>query len=134
MELYKTYETRFSVLLNIMFHALMGKFQLELFIFITYFSTVFPFNKLCFLSCRPFVVNATFLTGLVGCWSFFCLLAWSETSTPNKTRWECRVNNERPTGKKTTIEWEDCGKYVIKINNSKYRYIYEIAKTDCTDY
>ena len=29
----------------------------------------------CFLSCRPFVVNATFSTGLVRCWSFFCLLA-----------------------------------------------------------
>ena len=28
----------------------------------------------CFLSGRPFVVNATISTGLVGCWSFFCLL------------------------------------------------------------
>ena len=27
-----------------MFHALMGRFQLELFIFITYFSTVVPLN------------------------------------------------------------------------------------------
>ena len=25
-----------------------------------------PTHKLCFLSCRPFVVNATFSTGLVG--------------------------------------------------------------------
>ena len=33
-----------SILLNIMFHRLMGRFQLELFIFITYFSTVVPFN------------------------------------------------------------------------------------------
>ena len=47
-----------------MFHALMGRFQLELFIFISYFSTVVPLNS-HFLSCRPFVVNATFSTGLV---------------------------------------------------------------------
>ena len=34
-----------------------------------------------------------------------------ETSTPNKTCRGCRVNDERPTGKKnTTIEWDDGGK------------------------
>jgi hypothetical protein len=48
-----------------MFHAPMARFQLQLFIFITYFSTVVPFNS-CFLSSRPLVVNATFSTGLVG--------------------------------------------------------------------
>jgi len=31
--------------LNIMFHAHMGRFQLELFIFITYFSTVVLLNS-----------------------------------------------------------------------------------------
>ena len=62
-----------------MFHALMGRFQLELFIFISYFSTVVPLNS-HFLSCRPFVVNATFSTGLGGCWSFFYLLAWAVDS------------------------------------------------------
>ena len=37
-----------------------------------------------------------------------------ETSTPYKTCWQCRVNGERPTGKKkTTTEWDDGG----KINN-----------------
>ena len=30
-----------------------------------------------------------------------------------KTCWKCRVNDERPTGKKTTCEWDDGG----KINN-----------------
>ena len=30
-----------------------------------------PTHQLCFLSCMPFVVNATFSTGLVGCRSFF---------------------------------------------------------------
>ena len=39
--------------------------HLELFIFITYFSTVIPLNS-CFLSCRPFAVNSTFSPGLVG--------------------------------------------------------------------
>ena len=40
---------------------------------------IFPSSShsmLCFLFCRPFVVNAIFSTGLVGCWSFFCLLTW----------------------------------------------------------
>ena len=37
-----------SILLNIMFHALMGRFQLELFIFITYFSTVVPLTSCVF--------------------------------------------------------------------------------------
>ena len=40
-----------SILLNIMFHALMGRFQLELFIFITYFSTVVPFTSCVFFHC-----------------------------------------------------------------------------------
>ena len=55
-----------SVLLNIMFYGPMGIFQLELIYFITYFSTIVPYNSCVFLSCRPFVVNATFSTGLVG--------------------------------------------------------------------
>ena len=37
-----------KVLLNIMFHASIGRFQLELFIFITYFSTIVPFNSCVF--------------------------------------------------------------------------------------
>ena len=51
-----------SMLLNIMFHALMGRFHLELFYL---FFHRRPTHKLWFLSCRPFVVNATFSTGLV---------------------------------------------------------------------
>ena len=53
-------------------------------IFITYFFHRRPTHKLYFLSCRPFMVNATFS--------------------------KCRVNHERPTGKKkklvsgTTVE------------------------------
>ena len=55
-----------TILLNIMFHAPIGRFQLELIYYFTYFSTVVPSNSCVFLSCRPFVVNMTFSTGLVG--------------------------------------------------------------------
>ena len=48
-----------------MFHAPMGRFQLE-FIFSAYLSTVVPFNSCVFLSCRPFVVITTLSTGVVG--------------------------------------------------------------------
>ena len=44
----------------------MRRFPLELVYYFTYFSTVVPPNIRVFLSCRPFVVNITFLTGLVG--------------------------------------------------------------------
>ena len=50
-----------SVLLNIMFHAPMGGFQLEL----IYYFTYFPLSShltVVFLSCRPFVVITTFST------------------------------------------------------------------------
>jgi hypothetical protein len=48
-----------------MFYALMGRFQLELIYYFTYFSTVVPSNRYVFLSCGPFVINTTFSTGLV---------------------------------------------------------------------
>jgi hypothetical protein len=53
-----------SILLNIMFHAQMERFQLELIYYSIYFSTVVPFNSCVFLSCRPFVV-ITFSKGLM---------------------------------------------------------------------
>ena len=85
-----------SILLNIMFHASMGRFQLEL---IYHFSTPVSSNSCAFLSCRPFVVNTTFLTGLVD-------VEVSSVSCP-----------ERPTGKKhTTVGWDDCGKIGKVIN------------------
>ena len=52
-------------LLNIMFHAPMGRFQLE-FIVLPLFSTVVPSNICMFLYCRPFAVITTFSTDLVG--------------------------------------------------------------------
>ena len=39
-------------LLNIMFHARMRRFQLELIYYFTYFSTIVPSNSCVFLSCR----------------------------------------------------------------------------------
>jgi hypothetical protein len=51
---------------------------------IIYFNYLFfhrlPTNKLCFLSCRPFVVNATFSTGLVA-FSVFCPSQETEETT-----------------------------------------------------
>ena len=51
------------LLLNILFNAPMGRFQLELIYCLPLFSTVVPSNICMFLSCRPFVVNTTFSTG-----------------------------------------------------------------------
>ena len=48
-----------------MFLAPMGRFQLDLIYYFTYFSTVVPSNSCMFLSRKPFVVN-TFSTYLVG--------------------------------------------------------------------
>jgi len=50
-----------SILLNIMSVAPMGRFQLELIDYFTYFFTVVPSNSCVFLSRRPFVVK-TFST------------------------------------------------------------------------
>ena len=58
---------KLRILLNVMFHARMGRFQLELIYFITYFSTVVPFIRCVLLSCRPFGFNAIFSAGLVRC-------------------------------------------------------------------
>ena len=57
-----------------MCHAPMGRLQLELIYYFTYFSTVVPTNSCVFLSCSLIVVNTIFLIGLVGVGSFFCLL------------------------------------------------------------
>ena len=56
----------YLILLNIMLHAPMERFQLELIYYFTYFSTVVPSNICVFLSCGPFVFNTAFSTGLVG--------------------------------------------------------------------
>ena len=47
-----------------------------------------------------------------------------ETSTPHKTCWKCRVNDERPTEKETTSEWDDGGKIG---NKNKWTYIARIV-------
>ena len=60
-ELFKYQVWTNILLLNIMFRALMGRFQLLLFYLFLHRR---PTRKLCFF-CRPFVVTATFSTGLV---------------------------------------------------------------------
>ena len=59
-------------------HEIIFSWNLDIDLSITFFfSTVIPFSTCIFLSCRPFVVKARFSTGLVVCWSFFCLLTWA---------------------------------------------------------
>ena len=53
-----------SILLYIMFHALMGKISVRTIYFYYLFFHRHPTQQLCSLSCRPFVVNATFSTYL----------------------------------------------------------------------
>ena len=55
-----------------------------------------------------------FAVGLLLLSRYFNRLFWScpsqeteETSTPNNTCLKCRDNDESPTGKNTTIEWDD---------------------------
>ena len=59
---------KYNILLNIMFHAPIGRFQLELIYCFTFVFTRRPTpSSICmFLSFRPFVVITTFSTGLVG--------------------------------------------------------------------
>ena len=49
-----------------MFHAPMGRFQLELIYCFTFIFHCSPIEHFMFLSCRPFVVNTIFSIGLVG--------------------------------------------------------------------
>ena len=64
----------------------MGRFQLEIIYYFTYFSTIIPSNICEFLSCRPFVVNTTFSTGLVGVEvSFWASQETEETLTPTRS-------------------------------------------------
>ena len=90
------------MLLNIMFHAPMGRFKLDQ-IFelpLISFLTVVPFNC-CINSCRPFVV-ITSSAGLVGCRGFYC---HSVSAVDHWSSNRCN-NNERPTGMNTKIQWD----------------------------
>ena len=82
-----------------------GKISVGIIYFYHLFFHNRPIYKLCFLSCRPFIVNAKFSTGLV-----VSSVSWFGQLT---------VNDERPTGKKTElVSGMTVEKYVIKINNS----------------
>ena len=91
------------LLLDIMLHALMAKFQLALFIFITYFSTVVPLTGFCFFPAGLSSLTPHFKQVLLGVEA--CSVSWlgqltvgvqitnverpsqktEETSTPYKT-------------------------------------------------
>ena len=62
----EAFNRKIAIFLNIMIHAPMGRYQLELIYYFTYFSTVIPSKSCVFLSCRHFVVVTTSSTGLVG--------------------------------------------------------------------
>ena len=57
-----------------------GKISVRCIYFYYIFSHRRSNHKLCFLSCKAFVVNVAFSTDLVGCWNVFCLLAWAVDS------------------------------------------------------
>ena len=95
-----------------MFHAPMGRFQLELFIFITYFFHRRLTYKLCFLSYRPFVINATFSTGLIV--SSVSWLGQLTVGVQITNLNQCRINDERLREKKTQLV---SGTTVEKIGN-----------------
>ena len=63
-----------SVLLNTMFMHRWEYFSWNNLLFYLFFFTVVPSNSCVFLSCRPFVVNTTFSTGLVGV--EVCSVSW----------------------------------------------------------
>jgi hypothetical protein len=86
-----------------MFRAPMGRFQLQLIYYFTYFSTVVPSNSCVFLSSRPFVVNTTFSTSLVTC----CDLL---------TRPVENVLTTKGLQKETHVGWDD-GEKIGKIIN-----------------
>ena len=65
-----------SILLNIMFHASIGRFQLEIIYYFIYFlPSSHPFG--CVGSCRPFVNLLTSSAGLVDCRGFFFRPVWA---------------------------------------------------------
>ena len=56
----------FKPILILSSHLCYQFLKLELIYYFTYFSTVVPSHICVFLFCRPFVINTTFSTGLVG--------------------------------------------------------------------
>ena len=99
-----------------MFHALVGRFQLELFIFITYFSTVVPIT-----SCVFFPVGFSSLTRHFQQILWFLLSPDLGSWHLEFSCWKCHVNDKRATGKKRQfVSGATVEKYVIKTNNSTW--------------
>ena len=100
------------ILLNIMFHAPTGRFQLELINYFTYFSPSSHPTLVCFFPVGLLLLIQHFQQVL---WVLKFLLS----PGTHKTCWKCCINNKRPTGKKhTSVGWEDGEK--IGKNNMYY--------------
>ena len=93
-----------SILVNILFHAPMGRFQLELIYYFTYFSTVVPSNSCVFLSYSPFFVNTTFST------VNYPSQETEETSTPTRPVENIVLTTKGLQERNTTVRWDDSGK------------------------
>ena len=105
----------FSILLNIMFHAPMGRFQLELPFSPSSHSIVvfFPIGLSSLLRHFQQVllgVEVSSVSWLGQLTVNYPNQGTQETSTPNKTCWKCHDNDKRPKGNNTAIEWDNGGK------------------------
>ena len=83
--------------------------------YFTYFSTVVPFNSCVSISCRPFVVNEIFSTGLVG-------VEVSSVSWLGQLTVGVQINvvstMKGLQERNTTVGWDDGGKIGKIIINS----------------
>ena len=129
-----------SILLNIMFQESIGRFQLELINYFTYFPPSSHLTVVCFF---PVGLSSLIWHFQQVLWVLKFLLSptmpvenfvlttkrLQERNTQlnsncqlpkpgnrrnfntHKTRWKCCINNERPTGKRqTNVRWDDGGK------------------------
>ena len=95
-----------------MFYGRMGRFQLKLIYYFTYFSTVIPSNNCVCFPVGLFLVNTTFSTGLVGVEVSSVSWIGQETEETAPTR---PIENVLLTTKSlqeinTTVVWDDSGK------------------------
>ena len=89
-----------SILLNIMFHTPMGRFQLELIYYFTYFSPSSHPALVCFFPVGLSLLIQHFQQVL---WvlKFFLSPGLGSWQLTHKTCWKCYINNERHTEKNT---------------------------------
>ena len=117
----------FLIFLNIMFHAPMGRFQLELIYYFTYFSTAIPFIICVFLSCRLFVVNTTYNDIIAGQNDpIYKLLPTSVIWTPRST---AEAKQQTKFWKPTIIIISDCPSQETEVPSTPIRPVENVALT-----